>query len=274
MRGRNAVATHASPTTPSVPAIALMYHALAGVDDRGHDPHYTLGAEVFRQHLASIRALAGAAGSARDWLDEGADLRAVLTFDDGHVSNHRLALPLLLEFGMRADFFVNPATVGQPGFVSWADLREMAAAGMSIQSHGYDHQYLTDLPPQRLRDSLSMARLEIEDRLGTPVTLLAPPGGRMPAGLALTATACGYARVFASRPGRLRARDPRPILPRMAVTAQCDDRTVQRWLSGNRAAIWRLQWRYRVLAAAKWVLGNALYERARSRALPGPGASA
>ena len=33
MSGRNTVATHASPTTPSMPAIALMYHALAGVDE-------------------------------------------------------------------------------------------------------------------------------------------------------------------------------------------------------------------------------------------------
>jgi len=272
MSGRSDVATEATANPVSLPAVALMYHALAGVDERGQDPHYTLTGNAFRQHLQQLRDGVGAATSARDWLGDSPNVRALITFDDGHVSNHRLALPLLNEFGMRADFFVNPATVGQPGFVSWADLREMAAAGMSIQSHGYDHQYLTALSPQRLRDSLRTARLEIEDHLGMPATLLAPPGGRMPNGLELIATACGYTRVLASHPGRLRAHDARVILPRMAVTAQCDTATLASWLCGSRIAMWRLQLRYRTFAAAKRVLGDALYERARERLLTVPGA--
>lgn len=255
-------------------AIALMYHALDGGDMQGQDPHYTLSCQSFRSHLAQLRDSAGTAVSARNWLDDPASAQALITFDDGHVSNHRLALPLLSEFGMRADFFINPATVGQPGFVGWDDLREMAAAGMSIQSHGYDHQYLTALSPRLLRESLRRARLEIEDRVGTPVTLLAPPGGRMPNGLDLIAQSCGYTRVFASRPGRLRAPDSRVILPRMAITAQCSAATLASWLQPGNTTVLRLQVRYHALAAAKRVLGNALYERARARVLPGPGAHA
>src|SRR3546814_5490206 len=36
------------------PTVALMYHALAGVDERGQDPHYTLSEAAFRQHLTQI----------------------------------------------------------------------------------------------------------------------------------------------------------------------------------------------------------------------------
>lgn len=271
MSGRHDVAPHATRQPHSTGTIALMYHALAGVEDRGQDPHYTLSVQAFKAHLTTIRDHAGLAGSARDWLGDGNRAPALITFDDGHVSNHRVALPLLLEFGMRADFFINPATVGQPGFVSWGDLKEMAEAGMSIQSHGYDHQYLTDLAPMRLRESLREARLEIEDRIGTPVTLLAPPGGRMPNGLDLIASSCGYSRVLASHPGRLRRNDTRTVLPRMAVTAQCEVTTLAGWLDGSRSAMLRLQLRYHALAAAKRMLGNSLYERARSRVLPDRG---
>lgn len=271
MSGRHDVASHASRQPNSTGTIALMYHALAGVDDSGQDPHYTLSTQTFKAHLAIIRDHAGTAGSARDWLTDVSLAPAIITFDDGHVSNHRTALPLLLEFGMRADFFINPATVGQPGFVSWADLQEMAAAGMSIQSHGYDHQYLTELTPKRLRESLHEARLEIEDHIGTPATLLAPPGGRLPNGLDLIAKSCGYSRVLASHPGRLRRGDPRLVLPRMAVTAHCDVATLAAWLDGSHSAMLRLQLRYHALALAKRVLGNSLYERARSRVLPDRG---
>jgi len=259
---------------PPRPSVALMYHALSGVDARGQDPHYTLSEAFFRDHLAQIAAQTGGGISARDWLESHAGAGALITFDDGHVSNHRVALPALCEFGMRADFFINPASVGHPGFVDWSDLREMSASGMSIQSHGYDHQFLTDLSPKRLRESLYAARMEIEDRVGTPVSLLAPPGGRVPGNLLAIARECGYARVFASHPGRLRAHDERTILPRLAVTARCDSATVSRWLSGKRSALLRLQLRYHALAAAKRTLGNALYERTRARLLPDQGMDA
>src|SRR5690606_41569288 len=95
----------------------------------------------------------------------------------------------------------------------------MDAAGMSIQSHGYDHVYLTDLDPDTLRERLHAARLRIEDGVGAADTLLAPPGGRMPAGLAATAGQCGYRHVLSSRPGRIRAARHPAELPRLAVSA-------------------------------------------------------
>ncbi|PKM08676.1 MAG: hypothetical protein CVV14_03625 [Gammaproteobacteria bacterium HGW-Gammaproteobacteria-4] len=256
-----------APVVRARPTVALMYHALSGVDARGQDPHYTLSEAAFREHLEQIASHSGGGTSARDWLVSNSGVGAVITFDDGHLSNHRAALPALCEFGMRADFFVNPATVGRPGFVDWADLREMSASGMSIQSHGYDHRFLTDLSTRHLREALYAARLEIEDRVGTPVSLLAPPGGRVPRNLESIAQECGYSRVFASHPGRLRAGETRTILPRLAVTATCDSATISRWLNGKRSALLRLQLRYHALAAAKRAFGNALYERTRARML-------
>lgn len=250
------------------PTVALMYHAVSSVDEPGQDPHYTLSEASFRQHLAQISTDVGGGTSGRDWLAADAAAGAVITFDDGHVSNHRVALPMLCERGMRADFFINPATVGHPGFVDWADLREMSASGMSIQSHGYDHRFLTDLSTKHLRETLYAARLEIEDRVGAPVSLLAPPGGRVPKNLKSIAQECGYTQVFASHPGRLRAYENRTILPRLAVTAECDCATLSRWLNGSASALLRLQLRYHALAAAKRALGNTLYERTRARMLP------
>jgi peptidoglycan/xylan/chitin deacetylase (PgdA/CDA1 family) len=62
-----------------------------------------------------------------------------LTFDDGRVSDYETAYPLLRELGWEADFFVNTATVGSKGFLSWSQIAEMHRGGMSIQSHGHDH---------------------------------------------------------------------------------------------------------------------------------------
>ncbi len=250
-------------------AVALMYHALSqGATPPGEDPHYTLDEARFRGQLGWIDA-AGGACSVRDWLRDGARRPVLLTFDDGHASNHRLAFPALLERGMRADFFVNPANVGRPGFATWAQLREMDEAGMSIQSHGYDHAYLTDLDPRTLRERLHAARIRIEDGVGAAVTLLAPPGGRMPPGLADTARECGYRHVLSSRPGRLSAARRPAILPRLAVTAPLPGARLRAWVGGGGASILRERLRYGSLSLAKQVLGDARYERARLLALAG-----
>jgi peptidoglycan/xylan/chitin deacetylase (PgdA/CDA1 family) len=247
-------------------AIALMYHALAdGMHPAGQDPHYTLEASAFARQLEVLAECAETAGCARDWLQGDTRDRVVLTFDDGHESNHRLAFPALVEHGMRADFFVNPANVGLPGYATWQQLREMSDAGMSIQSHGYDHVYLTRLG-SNLRASLVAARKAIEDHVGAPVTLLAPPGGRVNPDLCDVARECGYAHVLGSRPGRM-AHDAAGILPRLSVTRATDARVIRRWLSDRPAALLRETLRYSTLAAAKRLLGDRRYERMRASAL-------
>ena len=140
----------------STATVALMYHALGGARGpvAGQDPHYTLAADRFAAHLDLVGRRSGAGSSARDWLAGRGHAATILTFDDGHLSNFTLALPLLVEHAARADFFVNPGRVGEAGFADWRQLAEMARAGMSIQSHGWAHRYFTDMTPDALREDL------------------------------------------------------------------------------------------------------------------------
>jgi peptidoglycan/xylan/chitin deacetylase (PgdA/CDA1 family) len=253
-----ATSSGATPRT----TIALMYHALWAVpDDKvGADSHYAVALPRFAEQLALCQRIGGGAVSARDWL--GGRAGVILTFDDGHLSNHRLGFPALRAAGAGADFFVNPAQVGTTGYASWPELREMAEAGMSIQSHGLDHRsYFTTLSPPRLREDLRRARLEIEEKVGQSVTLLAPPGGRAPQDLERIAQEVGYTHVFGSNPGTI-SRDRRHTHGRFAVTAGLDQRGFESLLRGGGARL-NARLRYAVLALAKRTLGDDLYERAR-----------
>lgn len=70
----------------------------------------------------------------------------VLTFDDGYADAYANAFRLLKQFGMAGTFFVVTEWIdrGTPGYLTWAQIREMAAGGMSIQSHSRTHPDLTD----------------------------------------------------------------------------------------------------------------------------------
>ena len=243
-----------------------MYHAVGDNPGPGADPHYTVTMPVFLEQIALCTRLGGGAVSARDWL--AGKRGAIITFDDGHETNHQLAFPALREAGMSADFFVNPAQVGTPGFAPWSALREMAEGGMSIQSHGLDHRhYLTELSPTQLRDELRQARQEIEQHVGQPVTLLAPPGGRCPPRLEEVAQEVGYTHVLCSRPGPIR----RPVeanrmMNRYAVTKDVALRALESWLRGGAGSL-QAQLRYSVLYMTKRALGDRRYEQVRRRIL-------
>jgi hypothetical protein len=120
-----------------------------------------------------------------------------------------------------------------------------------------------------LRESLRAARLEIEAQVGSAVSLLAPPGGRMPRGLAGIARDCGYSHVLCSRPGWLRQGRGKDamLLPRVAMTADVGEREFERWLDRNPGTMLGPAMRYRTLSLAKSVLGDHRYELVRERML-------
>jgi peptidoglycan/xylan/chitin deacetylase (PgdA/CDA1 family) len=244
--------------------IALMYHALGSGEGMTADPHYTVETTRFGEQLALCQQLGGAAIHTPDWLSGRRGV--ILTFDDGQLSDYTVAFPTLKAAGAAADFFVNPRQVGTPGYATWAQLREMADGGMSIQSHGLDHRYfLTELSPYHLREDLKRARQEIEQRTGHPCTLLAPPGGRSPANLERIALACGYSHVLNSRPGRI-VWGQSQTMCRVAVTSQLQLPSLEGWLRGG-SALLAARVRYSVLDFAKRALGDTRYQRVRERLL-------
>src|SRR5207244_13431364 len=110
---------------------------------------------AFARHLAQIRELGHRVRRLYDFWSGEAGLpenqsAVVLTFDDGRATDYEIAFPLLLAAGARAEFFVNTATIGQLGYLTWSRIAEMQRAAMSFQSHSHDHVALPRLPPRPL----------------------------------------------------------------------------------------------------------------------------
>lgn len=123
----------------------------------------------------------------------------VLTFDDGRAADYEVAFPLLLAAGMRAEFFINTAKVGQKGYLTWSRIAEMHGGGMSFQSHSHDHLVLPALSARVLRNELQTSKRLIEDRVGRAVDFLAAPHGLLDRRVVDAAQEAGYQAVCASR---------------------------------------------------------------------------
>lgn len=256
--------------------VVLMYHAVPprALADGHADAHYSVDCETFRRQLDLIEAQGLKLASVRDLCGgpptfRPAPGRAVaLTFDDGHESNFA-AYAEIARRGGSADLFINPSTVGTAGFLSWAQLRELAAHGASIQSHGQHHVFLDELPPQRVRLELEDSRARIGDELGTQPTLFAPPNGRMPPGFISMALAAGYQAVCSSRFGRWSRSGAREI-PRVAVLAGTRDAQFVAWVRQSPVTMASGHARALALSTAKRAMGNGAYRRVRQWLLREP----
>jgi peptidoglycan/xylan/chitin deacetylase (PgdA/CDA1 family) len=247
----------------------LMYHAVADVRGEypGADAHYGVSQQAFAAQLRLVAAADRRCSSVARLLagTERPDTTVAMTFDDGHASN-RNASELIANAGGSADFFVNPSAVGTVNHLSWSELRGMAADGMSIQSHGFRHRYLDELTPNEVRSELFDSKKAIEDELGLPVTIFAPPGGRVAPGLDRVACECGYAAVCTSRVGLWNSVSAWDI-PRLAVLHSTSEQQFMRWIRQAPMEVLGLRARHQLLSRAKRILGNRGYERLRQSLL-------
>src|SRR6267142_3037785 len=142
----------------------------------------------------------------------------VLTFDDGYHAFKDHAYPVLRELGFTATLFIYTDWVGAGrASLSWADLREMAAAGMDIQAHSKTHADLRRAQGEteaqyarRMQAELEQPQELFNRNLGRRSPILAYPYGRWEEGLLPKVKEYGYIAAF-SVLGQANANIVRPL---------------------------------------------------------------
>ena len=106
----------------------------------------------------------------------------LLTFDDGYADNYTHALPILRRVKDRAEFNIITGFVGRTlgvnTYMTWPQIKAMAAEGMEIESHTINHPDLGILPEDKVRYELRDSRTALQRELGAPVQFFAYPDGQ------------------------------------------------------------------------------------------------
>lgn len=101
----------------------------------------------------------------------------IITFDDGLIGNAKVAAPILKKYGFKAIFFVTVGSIGSPGYMDWADLRELIDGGMSIQSHTMNHRPLQTLSDKEIYSEAQESKELLEKILHINVAAMSFPHG-------------------------------------------------------------------------------------------------
>jgi len=160
-----------------------------------------------------------------------------LTFDDGWVGNYRNAYPILKEKGFKATFFVATGLIGKPFYMTWDQLAEMHASGMSIQSHSVSHRPLGTLNEKDLLFELLESKKIIEKSLSCEVRHLSLPHGHKGDKIWALAEDMGYQSVCTSDVGFHVPGMPGPWIKRISVGDGISESQFRLMAQGNNRAI-------------------------------------
>lgn len=174
----------------------LMYH---NIGDGGPAGVHAVAPETFKRHMAFLARNGFAVISLEDFIRASGSAKLLpykcvaITFDDGYENNYENAYPVLREAGFPATLFIPSDFVGQPGYVTAAQLREMAANGVAAGAHGKTHDFLAALTPKKLHDEIQVAKERLEAVSGRPVRLFCYPLGGFDGQVKKWVKTAGYA---------------------------------------------------------------------------------
>ncbi len=175
-------------TLRRIAAPVLMYHYISvpPEDADAYRQDLSVTPEDFRAQMAYLAASGYTPISLYDlnlalrWGTPLPPRPVVLTFDDGYRDFYEHAFPVLQELGFTATVFVITARLdaGDPAYLTWAQARELAAAGIDIESHTKDHPSLIGRDAEFLHYQIKGSLESIEAHLGRPAHLFCYPAGR------------------------------------------------------------------------------------------------
>lgn len=215
----------------------LLYHRLvrkADVDRgdvRDDEPVWASYDTVFAEQMDALREGGFTTLDFDDYLAIRSGARpmpvrpVIVTFDDGYLSNYTLAFPVLRRNRQKATIFVAPEpdvetralVAGIDGFLSAEQMKELAANGVSIQSHSLTHPVLTELTADAVVFELTESRRRLEAITGRPVRHLAIPRAGYSRAIRSQARQHGYATVCCNNKGTSTGWSDPLALPRLVV---------------------------------------------------------
>jgi peptidoglycan/xylan/chitin deacetylase (PgdA/CDA1 family) len=193
-------------------------------------------------------------GAVIDHFQKGKQLPAkpiVITFDDGYQDNYRYAYPILKKYGLTATIFVITNTVGginefdfkkhiqpQNKMLTWSQIKEMNANGITIGAHTLDHVHLTRINKTEARQQIFESKKILEKELGKDVKYFSYPYGEYNEAVAQIVKDSGYLAATTTQMGLVQSSMNPYMLKRIGFPGHSDHqifiKQLQKYLqSGN-----------------------------------------
>lgn len=227
-------------------ATVLCYHIV----EAPAAPRMHIDRETFRQHLQYLEMTGYNVVPLRHVYEFVTGKRAtlpknavVITIDDGWRSAYTEAFPELQKRKFPFTVFIYPNIIGKTSnALTWEQIREMANAGVDIQSHALTHPFLTkrkhrsmsdDQYAAWLRRELAESKRILEKESGKKVQFLAYPYGDYDDRVAQAAGKAGYTAALTCDFGRVKKGSDPLKMKRFVIDDKMDFADFRKYLGAN-----------------------------------------
>lgn len=227
-------------------ATVLCYHIV----ESPQDPRMEISRDTFLQQMRYLAMTGYHVIPLQEAYDYAIGKRAtlpknsvVVTIDDGWRSTYTEVFPEMKRRHFPFTVFIYPRIIGQtPYALTWKQIREMAEAGVDIESHSYSHPFLTRRRNTSLDDKRYSAWLEhelaeskhaLERETGRPVNFIAYPYGDYDHYLVANVARAGYEAALTCDFGRVRHNSDPLRMKRVVVDKQMDFATFRHFLGAG-----------------------------------------
>lgn len=190
--------------------------------------------------------------------------RIIITFDDGLLSDYEIAFPILKTYGIKATFFITVENIGKPGYVQVKQLKEMAANGMDIASHGMRHAYLVDMEKKDAMREIIESKNRLEQIIGASIKSYAPVGGHYHRWMIEIARETGYYHFATMIPGITYPNNNFNILRRNHIQNTHDLSYLLKLIKGDGKLLRKNFGKYYLLYMPKIILGLKNYNKIKN----------
>lgn len=216
------LAAAAEPAAAGEGAVVLLYH-------RFGEPQYpstNISVADFEAHIAELRTggytvlpleeIVSAIRGGRVLPDRS----VAITIDDAFRSVYDIAWPRLMAADLPFTLFVStgPVDAGLGGHMSWQEIADLAATGVTIGHHGVAHAHMADFDPEIFRAEIAEGSRRLATELGTAPTLFAFPFGEASTATLAVVDQMGFAAGFGQHSGVAHASLDPYYLPRFSMT--------------------------------------------------------
>ena len=201
-------------------ATVIMYHRFG----EGRYPSTNISMQRFEEHLAlltngdyTILPLP----KIIETLKSGQllpDRTVGISIDDAYLSVYENAWPLLKKTGLPFTIFVatSPVERNLASYMSWEQLRELKAAGVTIGSQTHTHPHMHKLSVERVREEIDISNQIFLDEMGERPELFAYPYGEYSRFVIDAVKDAGFTAAFGQNSGIIHTDEDFFELPRFA----------------------------------------------------------
>ena len=158
--------------------LSIMYHRF----DENKYPSTNIQMDIFKKHIQLIKdlnyELIHPKNFEKNFNIPKKEKKILITIDDAFQSFYEVAWPFLKENKIPFVLFVSTEPVGNKGYMTWDQIREIENESFAvIGHHSHSHEYLIDVSDQEFINDIEIANKIFNKKIGYIPSLFSYPFG-------------------------------------------------------------------------------------------------